>query len=78
MSEWPDDDEEFCDNCMAGVDSDEHHGKCVVTGLAEDGESTGFQSWLFPKGRARTAENLRELDDSGHPNYYGPILRDKP
>jgi len=33
------DPEEFCDRCAAGVDSDEHHGKCVVTGFAEDGES---------------------------------------
>ncbi|WIA99725.1 hypothetical protein [Curtobacterium sp. MCBA15_012] len=33
------DDEEFCARCYAGVDSSEHHEKCVVTGHAEDGES---------------------------------------
>lgn len=33
------DPEEFCDRCYAGVDSDEHHEKCVVIGIAEDGES---------------------------------------
>lgn len=33
------DDERFCARCFAGVWSDEHHTKCVVTGHAEDGES---------------------------------------
>lgn len=33
------DTEEFCSRCYAGVDSSEHHNKCVVTGHAEDGES---------------------------------------
>jgi hypothetical protein len=33
------DDEEFCARCYAGVDSSEHHEKCVVTGHADDRES---------------------------------------
>jgi hypothetical protein len=33
------DDEEFCARCAAGVDSSEHHAKCVVAGHALDGES---------------------------------------
>lgn len=33
------DDEEFCARCYAGVDSSEHHEKCVLSGHAEDGES---------------------------------------
>lgn len=32
------DNEEFCPRCRAGVDSDEHHAKCVDTGHALDGE----------------------------------------
>lgn len=32
------DPEEFCDRCFAGVDSPEHHEKCVTTGHALDGE----------------------------------------
>jgi hypothetical protein len=31
--------EEFCARCAAGVDSPEHHARCVVTGHAHDGES---------------------------------------
>jgi hypothetical protein len=31
--------EEFCARCYAGVDSSEHHEKCVIPGYAEDGES---------------------------------------
>lgn len=34
-----DDDEVFCERCFAGVDSDEHHTKCVVPGFGEMGES---------------------------------------
>lgn len=33
------DDEEFCARCFAGVDSPEHHEKCVIRGYAYDGES---------------------------------------
>jgi hypothetical protein len=33
------DNEEFCSRCLAGVDSTEHHEKCVITGYAHDGES---------------------------------------
>lgn len=39
-----DDDEQFCVRCYAGVDSDEHHTKCVAAGLAEDGESAPARS----------------------------------
>ena len=27
---WADDSEEFCDDCFAGMESSEHHEKCVV------------------------------------------------
>lgn len=33
------DDEVFCARCAAGVDSPEHHARCVVTGHAVDGET---------------------------------------
>lgn len=33
------DPEEFCSRCYAGVDSTEHHEKCVVTDWGIDGES---------------------------------------
>ena len=32
------DDEEFCGRCYAGVQSSEHHEKCVALGWAEDDE----------------------------------------
>lgn len=38
-SDTDDDPEEFCSRCYAGVDSSEHHEKCVAHGFAEDGES---------------------------------------
>jgi len=34
-----DDDEQFCNRCFAGVESSEHHEKCVVNLYADDGES---------------------------------------
>jgi hypothetical protein len=39
MTEYQDDDEQFCSRCAAGVDSSEHVEKCVRTGHAEIGES---------------------------------------
>lgn len=39
------DEEEFCSRCFAGVDSNEHHEKCVVAGHAEDGESAAWSQW---------------------------------
>jgi hypothetical protein len=39
VDDQDEDDEEFCARCLAGVDSDEHHGKCVESGHAQDGES---------------------------------------
>ena len=32
------DPERFCDRCAAGVTSNEHHEKCVVSGHAIDGQ----------------------------------------
>lgn len=39
ITEYREDDEEFCDRCLAGVESSEHIIKCVRTGYAEIGES---------------------------------------
>lgn len=33
------DGERFCDRCLAGVDSTQHHEQCVATGHADDGHS---------------------------------------
>jgi hypothetical protein len=57
------DDEQFYARCFAGVDSDEHHGKCVVTGHAEDGESAA------PEPDAETVftpEQILDAEDALH------------
>ncbi|MDF2916013.1 MAG: hypothetical protein K0S70_230 [Microbacterium sp.] len=49
------DDEQFCSRCFAGVESDEHHTKCVITRWADDGWSAPATAptWAEHRGPKR-------------------------
>lgn len=75
------DDEQFCPRCLAGVASDEHHGKCVVGGHAEDGEParpyvlrSGFVGPLHHGVHVDEAGNF-EVMTRGTPRALAAMLR---
>lgn len=55
--------EEFCARCGAGVSSDEHHGKCVVTGHAIDGEAADWGWWAISGQAIMAALNRAHAGD---------------
>jgi hypothetical protein len=81
------DDEESCARCYAGVDSSEHHEKCVLTGHAHDGESAPAEpvsiADMAPGAMDgpvyRCSECGRMLEDSHTPTcawFDPPTIRD--
>ena len=64
--------EQFCPRCRAGVESAEHHEKCVRTGHAEDGEAA-----RTPAPGTERDERLRRIQEkSARAAVYYPDTRD--
>lgn len=62
----PFDPERFCSRCFAGVDSDEHHAKCVATGYADDGQSAPNGAPTGAQKRGPAEPSLVALDEQIH------------